>query len=216
MIENVRLPALKRYRFLWLMLALVFCLIMTPLEDLGHFALFTNTVLFAIVVVTAVIAATDNRAHLISAIVLAILWILGILFGSVLGQQAHIVSADLVLICLLFFVTYVILRPVLLAKETDFNLLCGAIGVYLLIAIAWAQSHDVIERLAPGSFDVGAGADMGWSASLYFSLTTLTTLDYGDITPTSAGVGIWATSEALFGQLYIAVLIARTLALFRV
>ena len=216
MTEKAKLSSLQRYRFLWLTLALVFCLIMTPLEDFGRVTFVTHTVLFAIVVVTAVIAATDRRAHLIFASLLAVLWMLAVWLGFLLGDLTHMVGADLVLICLLFFLTYIILRPMLLAKETDFNLLFGAIAVYLLTAVAWAQSYDVIERLLPGSFDIGAGAEMGWSEALYFSLTTLTTLGYGDITPTSAGVGIWATLEAVFGQLYIAVLIARIIALFRV
>ena len=44
---------------------------------------------------------------------------------------------------------------------------------------------------------------------LYFSLTTLTTLGDGDITPVSAVARIWASFEAATGSLHLAVLIAR-------
>ena len=41
----------------------------------------------------------------------------------------------------------------------------------------------------------------------YFSLVTLTTLGYGDITPLSHGTRGLAVVEAIMGQFYIAVLI---------
>ena len=48
-----------------------------------------------------------------------------------------------------------------------------------------------------------------------FSLTTVTTLGYGDITPISPVARIWATLEAVTGVLYIAVLVARLVSLYR-
>ena len=47
----------------------------------------------------------------------------------------------------------------------------------------------------------------------YFSFVTLTTLGYGDILPVSPIARSLATSEALFGQLYPAVMIARLISL---
>ena len=48
-----------------------------------------------------------------------------------------------------------------------------------------------------------------WSQLLYFSLTSLTTLGYGDITPLSPVARVWSTLEAVTGVLYIAILVAR-------
>ncbi len=44
---------------------------------------------------------------------------------------------------------------------------------------------------------------------MYFSFVTLTTLGYGDITPVSSGARSLAVVEALCGQLYLAVIVAR-------
>ena len=38
-----------------------------------------------------------------------------------------------------------------------------------------------------------------WSDHLYFSMGTLTSVGYGDITPSNPLVGIWATLEAACG-----------------
>jgi hypothetical protein len=48
---------------------------------------------------------------------------------------------------------------------------------------------------------------------LYFSFVTLTTLGYGDIVPVSGAAKMLASGEALFGQIYLAVFIARLVAL---
>ncbi|HCL83429.1 MAG TPA: hypothetical protein DIC22_05605, partial [Chitinophagaceae bacterium] len=44
---------------------------------------------------------------------------------------------------------------------------------------------------------------------MYFSLTTLTTVGYGDITPVNEYARSLANLESLTGQLYPAILIAR-------
>jgi hypothetical protein len=48
-----------------------------------------------------------------------------------------------------------------------------------------------------------------------FSLTTITTLGYGDITPVSVPVGIWFTLEPVTGVFYMAILVARSVTMYR-
>jgi len=48
---------------------------------------------------------------------------------------------------------------------------------------------------------------------MYFSFVTLTTLGYGEITPLSTPARSLAIGEALTGQLYLAVLLARLVAM---
>jgi voltage-gated potassium channel Kch len=47
----------------------------------------------------------------------------------------------------------------------------------------------------------------------YFSFVTLTTIGYGDIVPRSAAGRIFASLEAVMGQIYLAVLVARLVGL---
>jgi hypothetical protein len=92
----------------------------------------------------------------------------------------------------------------------------GAVAVYLLFALAWAQLYELVEALAPGSFVFPQGhtAESGWfSPLLYFSFITLTTLGYGDILPAHAAARSLAMLEALVGQLYPAILLARLVSL---
>ena len=50
--------------------------------------------------------------------------------------------------------------------------------------------------------------------SLYFSVVTITTLGYGDIVPQSIAARMFASGEAMVGQLYLAVFVARLVGLY--
>ena len=88
----------------------------------------------------------------------------------------------------------------------------GAIVVYLLAGFAWAAAYEVVYRALPGAFQFAQHVVNEGRIShglLYFSFVTLTTLGYGDITPVHPAARSLAIGEALVGQLYPAILIAR-------
>jgi hypothetical protein len=92
----------------------------------------------------------------------------------------------------------------------------GAICVYLLIGLAWSSVYETLESVAPGSFRFPV--DTAWMTPgsqrfRYFSFVTLATLGYGDITPISLLAGTLASLEAVSGQLYIGITVARLVAL---
>ena len=88
----------------------------------------------------------------------------------------------------------------------------GAVAVYLLFGLMWADIYQFLELLSPGAFQIpsgAAGVSDRFSPLLYFSFITLTTLGYGDIVPIHPVARSLAMVEALTGQLYPAILIAR-------
>lgn len=88
----------------------------------------------------------------------------------------------------------------------------GAVAVYLLLGLAWEQAYELLHMLRPESF-AGVDADTGPDAWTYFSFVTLTTVGYGDITPVSPLARSLAIAQALTGQIYLAVMLARLVAL---
>jgi Ion channel len=92
----------------------------------------------------------------------------------------------------------------------------GAICVYLLAGLAWAYSFDLLLILDRSAFRVAGVYDsMAARRGMfrYFSFATLTTLGDGDIQALSPMARSLAILEALFGQLYPAVMIARIVSL---
>ena len=94
----------------------------------------------------------------------------------------------------------------------------GAACAYTLLALVWANIYVLLEVLRPGSFNILPSWLMGAphdpvAALAYFSSITLTTVGYGDITPAWPGAGGLAAAEAIVGQLYLAITIARLVGL---
>ncbi len=102
------------------------------------------------------------------------------------------------------------LKQVVVGTAMSVNRLVGAVCVYLLLGVMWALAYTVLDLLAPGSFrGFSSLDDRSWDSEwLFFSFVTMTTLGYGDITPVSATAKFLAYSQAVFGQFYIAVLVA--------
>lgn len=207
---------MQRHRYVWLLISLIIVLILSPLLEYYETSDLIISLLYSLLVLSSANAASDSRTHLLFALSLAIIWFFLQAFGHWFSIPHFTIMKGAAMICLLYFTIYVILRPLLKAKETNFNMLCGAISGYLLIGVAWAVSYGMFEALRPGSFTLlDPDSTVVWSQFLYFSLTTLTTLGYGDLTPLTPSAGIWATLEAVAGTLYVAVLIARLVSLVR-
>jgi len=84
----------------------------------------------------------------------------------------------------------------------------GAIATYLLIAMTFALAFELVELWQPGSlqFTEGEPEDMQRAIG-YFSLVTLTTVGYGDVTPVTPLARRLAMAEGFIGQLYPAIII---------
>jgi hypothetical protein len=90
----------------------------------------------------------------------------------------------------------------------------GAIVVYLLLGGAWGLLYHIVALTIPNAFHLPAGLDLKDSAALgriltYFSFTTLTTTGFGDITPIRPLTRTLTMFEALTGQLYLVITLAR-------
>ncbi len=74
----------------------------------------------------------------------------------------------------------------------------------------WAFVFSVLECIHPGSFSIGEGQiGVGLLLFIYYSFVTITTLGYGDITPLTAPANSISLLEAVIGQIYLVVLVAR-------
>jgi hypothetical protein len=90
------------------------------------------------------------------------------------------------------------------------DVIAASIVVYLLIGILWGFIYSALNFLEPGSFTYNESDTVKeTSVFAYFSLVTLTTLGYGDVAPLTARARAFAVTEAIIGQMYIAILIAR-------
>jgi hypothetical protein len=178
--------------------------------------------LMVIVTVLVLLAATRTVAKVAIehrvAMALAICAVLPH-FGVLVKDSVWLEAArHVATIIFLLWVSFLLLRNIIVrSHDVTVDLLLGAINVYLMVGIGFAFMFGLIELFQPGSFSgVGQSAMTGPESLpfLYFSFVSLTTLGYGDITPLTPFGMTTAYLEALFGQLYLAIMIARLVGLY--
>ena len=173
---------------------------------------------FSIVLVLGVLATTKHKGARLGMVVLA-----GLAFTShwlhffIREHAVHIIAAAA---SALFFsvLSWLIIARVFRGGGITIYRIYGAIAVYLLLGILWGEFYILIYLFQPESFYFNPATQYGEppiSELIYFSFTTLTTLGIGDILPVHPIARSMTTLEALIGQLYPAVLLARLVTLYQ-
>jgi voltage-gated potassium channel len=146
-------------------------------------------------------------------------WALGVFavvarLGSTISPGREFYLADSVIWLLLFaFITWNELRAVLRQKEITREVISMSISTYLLMGLTCGLFYIVLHDLQPNAFSFGSGAPLTEQQTIpvliYFSLTTLSTIGFGDITPITLQARYAAVAEGITGQFYLAILVAR-------
>lgn len=141
---------------------------------------------------------------------------ISILFVVIESSEMFLDKYDLSLLqlgTLLLFTVITIMvccRQALLTGSIDGNKIVGAICIYMLMGIAWAQAYLMVDDIFPGS--ISTFTSDYWrdntGTALYFSYVTLTSVGFGDIVPTQPLTRHLAYIQAIAGQFYVAIVVA--------
>lgn len=204
--------------FIWLLTALIalefFNALFSQL-DLRYAKLLVNISL----VVTVVISVWSLQSHggkWWTSKVFVVLVIIALMVADIFLASEWIASFQL--IALFVFVSITIRlawQQVMFTGTITRNTIFGAICIYILIGLLFGFAFLMAEGLFPGSL---AGLDgENWQdnlqATIYYSMVTLTTLGYGDITPAAPLTRFLAYMEAMVGVFYTTVLVASLIGL---
>jgi hypothetical protein len=154
------------------------------------------------------VAALSTRPGVRSAIVAMVVGATAVRWGPFSPQATA--TAGLVSVAAM---ALVVLAQTFRAGPVNFHRIQGAVAAYLLLGLAWALAYELVALLSTGAFS-GTGFGEGERPQfVYFSFVTLTTVGYGDVTPVHPVARSLAVAEALTGQLYPAILLARLVSL---
>ena len=109
-------------------------------------------------------------------------------------------------------------RQLLHAGEVTGGVIAAALCMYLIIGLLWGSGYTLVHELHDGAFSgnlIDGGATSDLHLFNYFSIVTLTTLGYGDITPQIPAAASLCQMEAIVGQFFTAVLVARLVGMYR-
>ncbi|MBW2567086.1 MAG: two pore domain potassium channel family protein [Deltaproteobacteria bacterium] len=207
------LKRLTQRRFFVLLISLLLLPLVYPLlSSLGFVGTrILSNIFFSVMLFSCVYAISDNKRLFTIALILGIpafgaRWVVGFL-GSSPGVM---VAMHIVVVLFLLVVTATMLSHVLKDEVVTGEKVSAAICVYLFIGLIWAYLFSLTHYLQPGSFLI---EDPDLSHFIYYSFITLSTLGYGDITPLSPPARALSYTEAITGQLYLTVLVARLVGL---
>ena len=115
-----------------------------------------------------------------------------------------------------FFVFIIVglMRDVFSHRHVTWGTIAGSMCAYFLIATVFTALYELSLHTLPDAFRglSEAQAEDETSGVRYFSLVTLTTLGYGDVAPTHTITRMLASMEAVIGQLFLVVAVARLVA----
>lgn len=168
------------------------------------------TVLTAITLILALLASGASRPMFNLAVAAAV----GFIGWALISFFAHTDSVTFLRsfwFLLVVATPFVVLRRVASHREVTSETLLGAASVYLLIGVAFMFLYLGIDEFQPGQF---FGQTEPTTAFMYFSLVTITTLGYGDLSPVTEAARAAASATAIVGQIYLVFIVARMVGLY--
>lgn len=194
-----------------LLLSMIAYLILASIaQEAGGRIPWITGVLFPVILFTTIGSAAETPRQLGGLLALGVV----VFAVDMLNLQAPAhwvqVLAHLVHILFLILTILLILRHVFRDVAVGADMILGAVCAYLLIGFTFNQIYSLVDTLQPDSFKGGISVQQDGG---YFSLVTLSTLGYGDMVPVRGLARSIAALEAVVGQLYIAVIVARLVGL---
>jgi hypothetical protein len=218
----------KEPNYLYLMISLLAAVVLitssAPLSRLGTFGVFTA----ALSLIVTAYTLTERRSQLLLTTLLGASALLPFAWLSIHPDALTpslakgIYALNLVFWLLFtFYVGLMAFRGIITARCVRSNEIYGAIYVYLVIGVMFAEVYQLLLAWQAGAlyFDPGrfGGPQVigdrpyirGAGDVLYYSFVTLTTVGYGDVTPSSPLARSLSLVEAVIGIMYVATMIAR-------
>jgi voltage-gated potassium channel len=166
---------------------------------------------------------TERRLQTIIGWILATFALIERLMALAMPSPTVSKASTLAWFLFLGFVTGAKLRNLVRLKVITGEAISLAVAVYLLLGMTWSMLYMAIFLDHPDAFHFEREPDAVHITTndfigllpvfVYFSLTTLATIGYGDITPVTLTARYAAVAQGIAGQFYLAVLVARLVAL---
>jgi hypothetical protein len=193
-----------------LLVALLFTIFVMGSVRRGYFL---SNAFLTVVFITGTITVLEKRFVTALCVALALTrFVVG--WAAYFSPEGLLVVWDLVLSMTFFAILAVVVAiKVFRRGAITYHNVCGAVVLYMLVAIVFTLAQTLTEFCWPGSFNftprMGGPRIAAIKAEMaYYSMVTVTTVGYGDIVPVGNLARALTVLEAIFGQLYPAIILA--------
>ena len=151
-------------------------------------------------------------------------WLTAVRIASVIAVVASVNSAifhthravgtTFAIIALLILATPIaVVSRIIKHTRVTAETLMGAVAVYVLIGLVFSYADYAVQLVTGHSFFAQSG-QFNEQDFVYYSFITVTTVGYGDLTPTTGMPRTFAVTEALAGQIFLVVMVSRLVAMY--
>ncbi|TWU45805.1 Ion channel [Novipirellula aureliae] len=175
--------------------------------------------LFLVVVISAIRTLSSSKIRMISALTIGGIGFLLASYADFHHSVLLIAATDSCYVVVFLLLILSLAESVFRKGPADLNRIVGAACIYFVIGLFFAFVFSLLETFQPGAFALSPFSDSVGihqdtvSNLIYFSNVTLTSLGYGDIIPITRPARTLATLEAMVGQLYLAIVVAKLVGL---
>ena len=211
MLKQFQIPILRVPigRFLFLLISIILWFVLRPfLEGFTHVSVVVD-LFVTLILLSGVFALVQNRGVFIFGLSFALFTLLTRWTLHFLNMSSLEIINNILSILFMGFIVGIILSHLFAEKEITSDIIMAAICGYFLIGLLWNSVYLLLIAFDPGSFQFSRVLGSRGGEFTYYSFVTLTTLGYGDITPVTDPARSLSLLEAVTGQLYLAVLVAR-------
>ena len=212
--QLLRLAARAPDSYVLVLFLLVVDYALVTVDWSGGAALFVRSALFLLTLLLAF--RTSRVSPRIQKIVrvLAALTLVAVFVVAILGEDRAIGAVTLLTSVLLLATPVAIGWRVLHHEQVTGETIAGAICIYVLIGMIFANLDYGIQLASGNDFFAQSGSH-GLPDFAYFSYITMATVGYGDLTPTTGLPRTMSVLDALVGQVFLVVLLARLVSMYR-
>ncbi len=210
----MKFPSYKNNLFQYLLFCFFIYLMIGPfIESLPAAHIILDIILSATLILA--VYAIHKKARLINGAIFLLVVTLSLMWIGSLGLIDLSDKVSRFLLCLyLIFLVYSFSKYIFSVKLVNSNLISAVLCLYLILGLLWGTMYSILEFMIPGSFKGDILAEGSTISNqlhyfYYFSYVTLTTLGYGDILPQTRQAAALCQTEAILGQFFTAVFVAR-------
>lgn len=172
--------------------------------------------------ISGLFAANPKKTIKIISICFAALTVTIVWVTELVGGMGLKIASDACLAVFFGFVACMIFYDIWTTSGVTFDTIIGSVCVYVLIGATWAFFYSLTELFVPNSFQLTTAADAisaenlihsrNYPLLMYYSFVTLCSLGFGDMLPITPAARMLSTGEAILGQFYMAIFVARLIA----
>lgn len=171
--------------------------------------------IFFIIIQLALRATIDNKKRLLLYRLLVLMALVCMLLPQLKSMSSgasnlFYVTGRIVFVVFILWTIRLFMGRILAAEKMTTDKIKGGICLYFLAGIMWCFLYEVIYQFDSAAFRLETVNPLTF---MYYSFSTLTSLGLGDITPTNNFAISFTCLEAIAGQMFLAVFIARIIGL---